>query len=376
VKLDYIDHRNDKAAWARELGVSTEAIDLYLASDVVDLHIETFNVMRLFGYDLTKKHGHGPFDARLFGQVDLPRVREAGVTGGMWSISTNPLRPSRNRASTFAKNLARYKRVLSSCTDDVALCKNLADYRSARAQGKHGAFLAIQGGNALDNDLSALDLCGDDIVRITLVHLSTSKLGVTSAPGWGKRTPGLTDLGKRYVERMNEKRIFVDLAHIDRKGFFDAVDVHDQSQPLIVTHTGVNGVLPHWRNIDDEQIKAIAKTGGTIGIIYQMAFLGGDQLAPRIVDHMQHIVDVAGEDFVSLGSDWDGMILPPRDMPTCLELPKLAQIMLNRGWKPERVQKVLGGNFLRALGLLRGDARTSTTTKRPNGMNGASGAHA
>ena len=359
-RLEYQDRRSDPARWATELGISRAAVDIYLDSDVIDLHMETFNVVRSIGYDLTKHHGRGPFGARLYGQLDLPRAREACITGGTWSISTNPLRGKAGRTKTFVKNLARMRAVLGSCPDDVAVCRNLPEYRAAKAAGKHGAFIGIQGGNALDSDLSALDLITDDVViRITLVHLSTSTLGVTSAPGWGKKNPGLTQFGKDYVKRMNEKRILVDLAHIDRKGFFDAVDVHDKSQPLIVTHTGVCGVKPHWRNIDDEQIRAIEKTGGTIGIIYQWPFLGAEAAAVHIVEHMEHIIKVAGDDVISLGSDWDGMILPPRDMPTCLELPKLVQIMLDRGWKAESIHKALGANFLRVLGHIRGTEATA-----------------
>lgn len=355
MKLQYLDRRSDPAGWAKDLGISKEAIDIYLAGDVIDLHIETFNVVRVLGYDLRKRHGRGPFGARLFGQVDIPRAREACISGGTWSISTNPLRGKAGRATTFVKNINRLRAILESVPEDVAVCRNLAEYRAAQRAGKHAAFLGIQGGNALDRDGAALDLIPDDVViRITLVHLSTSTLGVTSAPGWGKKTDGLTTPGRDYVRRMNEKKILVDLAHIDRRGFFDAVAVHDASQPLIVTHTGIAAVKPHWRNIDDEQIKAIAKTGGTIGIIYQWPFLG-DARAVNIVEHMEHIVNVAGDDFISLGSDWDGMILPPRDMATCLELPKLVQLMLDRGWQAERIQKALGGNFLRVLGHLRGE---------------------
>jgi membrane dipeptidase len=116
-------------------------------------------------------------------------------------------------------------------------------------------------------------------------------------------------------------------------------------------------VHPHWRNIDDEQLRAIADTGGTVGIMYQSTFLGDNWFggrASRIVDHLEHIVKVVGDDFASLGSDWDGMINPPRDMPTCLELPRLVQLMLERRWSAERIRKILGGNFLRVVEELRG----------------------
>lgn len=353
VKMRYGDPAADRDAWAKSLGITREAIDIYLGADVIDLHVETYIVQRAIAYDMRKRHGRGMFGARLYGQIDLARAREAHLTGATWSISTNPLRGPEGRARTFVKNLRRLKGILDSVADDVAVVRNLAEYRAARTAGKHGAFIGIQGGNALDKDLSCLDLIEDDlVVRVTVLHLYNSALGTTSAPGSGKRS-GLTTLGRDYVKRLNEKKIFVDLAHIDRQGFFDAVEVHDKSQPLIVTHTGVNPVHKSWRNLDDDQIKAVADTGGTIGIIYQMPFIGGDSVK-NIVDHMEHIVKTVGDDFVSLGSDWDGMILPPRDMPTVLELPRIAQTMLDRGWTAERIGKILGGNFLRALGHLRG----------------------
>jgi membrane dipeptidase len=192
---------------------------------------------------------------------------------------------------------------------------------------------------------------------ITLVHLYSSSLGVTSAPGGARRGEGLSPFGRDFVRRLNEKKIFVDLAHISRQGFWDAVEVHDPSQPLMVSHTGVSGVHPHWRNIDDDQLKAVAKTGGTVGIMYQGSFLGARYWSwnsAKVVDHIEHIVRTVGEDHASLGSDWDGAVVPPRDMPTCLELPVLVQRMLDRGFAPHTIQKILGGNFLRVLEALRG----------------------
>lgn len=358
--IDVVDHRRDPAAWARSLGVSTEAVEVYLAGDVIDLHIDSFLWSRMLGYDLAARHGPGLVPGAFAWQVDIPRVREACITGGTWIITTNPARPSENRAQTFARNLDRIQRELGRCPDDVAIVRTAAEYRAARAEGKHGAFLGIQGGNALDHleDGSALDLIPDQLIlRVTLVHLSTSRLGVTSSPLSMGSGDGLTKRGRDYVRALNHRKIFVDLAHISRKGFFDALEVHDRTQPVMVTHTGVAGVTPHWRNLDDEQLRAVADLGGTVGVIFHAPFLG-DPLwggkASSIVRHIEHIVNVVGDDHASLGSDWDGMIVTPRDMPTCLELPRLVQAMLDRAWSAERIHKVLGGNFLRTVAALRG----------------------
>jgi membrane dipeptidase len=348
----------EAAGWARELGISREAVELYQASDVLDLHLDSFIWSRLLRYDLHRRHGLGPLRGHFLSQVDFPRAREAGLTGATWVITTNPWRRSRERPRIFLQNLRRLEATLESAPEDFCVVRTAAEYRKARASGRHGAFLGVQGGNALDRDLGALDLIPDDLVlRITLVHLSSSRIGVTSAPTGSRRGEGLSSFGRDYVRRLNEKRIFVDLAHINRKGFFDAVEVHDRSQPFLVTHTGVNGVHRHWRNLDDDQLHAVAASGGTVGIMYQSSFLGDPWWRGRaesVVRHLAHVVDAVGEDHASLGSDWDGAINPPRDLRTPRELPRLVELMLRRGWQPERIQKILGRNFLRVVESLRG----------------------
>jgi len=347
----------DTTARAAALGVSREAVELYATSDVIDLHVDTFIWARVFGYDLTARHGHGLLGARFYGQADIPRLLEAGVTGAIWSITTNPLRTAPGRARAFEHNLERLLRTFEAAEGRVALVRSTAEYRAARAAGQHGAFVGVQGGNALDHDLTAWSRVKDHAVtRVTLVHLTSSSLGSTSSP-LRLRDEGLTARGRDLVAVLDGERILVDLAHISRKGFYDAVDAHDPTTPLIVTHTGVSGVRPHWRNLDDDQLRTIARTGGTVGVMYHTDFL--ERSAWRghlaaVADHLEHIVRVVGEDHASLGSDWDGAIVTPRDMPTCLELPRLVQVLLDRRFSAERIRKILAGNFLRTMSALRG----------------------
>jgi len=353
------DRRTDPAGWARELGISREAVEVYLGCESIDLHIDTYIWNRIFRWDLRKRHGGGLLGARFYSMVDFPRVREANLSGGIWVITTNPARSPDGRAHAFVENVRRLQGIFESVRDDFAVVRNAREYKSARAAGKHAAFLGIQGGNALDRDLDALDLIPDDlIVRITIVHLSSSRIGVTSSPAAGaRRGEGLSAFGKDYVRRLDEKRILVDLAHVNREGFFDAVAVHDRSLPLVVTHTGVTGVTPHWRNLDDEQLRAIADTGGTIGVMYQSSFLGDPYWGGRsesVIRHVEHVVNTVGEDFASLGSDWDGAICPPRDLTSPLDLPRLVEHMLRRRWSADRIQKVLAGNYLRVVEAIRG----------------------
>lgn len=350
-------HARDAGSWSRELGISREAVELYLASEVVDLHLDSFIWKRVLGYDLHVRHAAPPLGGWFLGHADFPRVREAGVAAATWVITTNPLRDGADRTRTLLANLRALRQEFDAFSDDFAFVRTLSEYRAARRAGKHAAFIGIQGGNALDGSADAVErLPPLDVLRVTLVHLSNSSIGHTSSPLRAGADRGLSQFGRELVERLESARIFVDLAHVGPRGFWDAVEVHDRARPLLVTHTGVSSVYRHWRNLDDSQIRAVADSGGVIGIMYHSAFLGPSLLRGRaewIVDHIEHVVRLVGDDFAALGSDFDGSIVPPRDLASISELPRLAELMLGRGFGPETIRKVLGLNFLRVLGEVR-----------------------
>ena len=299
---------------------------------------------RLFGYDLTRRHGPGALRARYFGQADLPRLRTAGLSTVVLSIATNPARRHGTRTATLLANLTRMQRITSTSGSASASAGGLT------------VHLAVQGGNAFDSPADVRLVPEGTLVRVTLMHLTDSRLGATSSPlGRSRGRGGLTAEGRAMVEALNERRILVDLAHASRPTFSEAIDALDACHPAlppVVTHTGVCGAHQSWRNLDDGQIRAIADRGGVIGIMYHRGFLDRPPWkvgAEAIVRHLEHTVTVGGEDIAALGSDWDGMIVTPRDMPTCLELPVLVDRMLARGWAEHRIRKVLGQNALRVL---------------------------
>ncbi|MEY4508107.1 MAG: hypothetical protein RLZZ450_229 [Pseudomonadota bacterium] len=358
----------DRGAWSRALGISRGALDVYLAADVVDLHIDSFIWHRLLGYQLHTRHGRGLLAGCFYSQSDVPRLVAAQVAGAVWVVTTNPLRSARGRRDALLANFAALRaalvepvetRGLSAHEPRVVICDSAQSFRAARARGAHAAFLAIQGGNALELSLDDFDLPAlSSLTLVTLLHFTRSRIGAAALPGLLSRGgPQLTPFGADYVRKLNERRILVDLAHIGRRGFWDALAVHDKSQPLTVSHAACDAVFRHFRNVDDAQIKAVAATGGVVGIIFNTAFLGGSLFrgqAERIVDHIQHVVQLVGADHCALGSDFDGAIVPPRDLRSVSELPRLAELMLRRGLSESDVHKVLGGSFLRALALLRG----------------------
>jgi membrane dipeptidase len=279
---------------------------------------------------------------------------EAGLSGAVLSIATNPFRRPSRRTDVLLHNLARLRAAVEQHPRHLALVTDHAGYRRARAEGRMACFLALQGGNALGSPDDLERLPEGLVSRITLVHLTGSPLGSPSAPS--VRRGGLTRLGAAFVEACNARRVLVDLAHISTAGFWEALAVHDRSQPAIVSHTGVRGVHDMWRNVDDDQIRAIAELGGVVGIMFHAGFLGEPFWSGRaeaVVRHVEHVVAVGGEDAVAIGSDFDGLIVPPDDLRTVDRLPVLAQRMLDRGFSPARVAKVLGGNYLRVVEAVR-----------------------
>jgi membrane dipeptidase len=344
---------SDPARWAQQLGISREAVEIYLGSDVVDLHVDSFIWTRVFGYELGQRHGAGLFSARYYSQVDLPRLWEAGIGSALWSITTNPLRTKSGRARALRRNLAELRAALEAGSAKVV--RNAREHREARAEGRHAAFISLQGGHALDLEPDGA-LADGSIVAVTLVHLLPSSVGTSSAPSFGRKR-GLTQHGRELVRVLNAHRVFVDLAHTDREGFEAALEVHDRSQPLLVSHTGLSGAHPLWRNLDDRQLRAVADTGGVVGVIFHSGYLGDPYLGgsvQRVADHVVHVVKTVGSEHAALGSDWDGAIVTPRDMPTCLELPRLVDALLQRGLSADAIRNVLGASYLRALALLRG----------------------
>jgi membrane dipeptidase len=179
---------------------------------------------------------------------------------------------------------------------------------------------------------------------IGFLHFSANDAGYP-AYGRGRRDQdGLTAWGFELVRRCEAAGVLVDLAHINRRGFLDACAV--ATKPPIVSHTGVLGAFEHWRNIDDTQLRAVAEKGGVVGVVFYPRYLGGDGLEP-VVRHFRHILDVVGEDTPALGSDWDGFIIPTRELADPRGLPLLTDALLAAGLSERTLSKVLRENALR-----------------------------
>jgi len=324
-----------------------EARALHGEVHVLDLHADTAKLMDKLGYDLALRHDRPmPTRANLFGHVDLPRLREGGVAGQFFSFWTAPY-PERGCARSVADQLDALDAAMAKHPSELAWTRTGAEVRAAKAAGQIAALGGIEGGQALEGEIEAVEAFARRGVRyLGLLHFSANAIGRPAKGRGADATAGLTGFGRDVVRECERCGVIVDLAHINRRGFFDALAL--ATLPAMVSHTGVLGVHQHWRNIDDEQLRAVADNGGCVGVIFARRFLGSASIE-AVVDHLLHIIDVAGDDVPALGSDFDGFVVPPVGLEDVAALPNLTVALSRRGVPPRVLEKILGGNVLRVL---------------------------
>jgi membrane dipeptidase len=314
---------------------------------VFDLHADTPKLMHRLAYDLAARHERRrPRQASYFGHVDLPRMRDGGLAAQVFGLWTFPY-PERGCARSVHAQLDALDRAVDKNPEQIERCLSGDDVRRAHRAGRVAALAGIEGGQAIEGSLAHLaGFAARGVRTLGLVHFSVNAIA-SPAYGMGARPDrGLTGFGREAIAEMNRLGVIVDLAHINRTGFFEALAA--SADPVLVTHTGVSGVHPHWRNIDDEQLRAVGERGGAVGIIFAPRYLGGRSIE-AVVDHIVHVIDVAGEDVPALGSDFDGFVIPPSGLEDASMLPQLTCALAARGLDRRALEKVLGGNALRVL---------------------------
>jgi membrane dipeptidase len=325
-----------------------EARAFHAEFPVIDLHADTAKLMDKLGYDLAARHERVmPRRANMLGHVDVPRMRDGGVAGQFFAFWTWPRKVPTQPDSTRSvlDQLDALDAAIAKHPADLVWARTGVEVRAAKAAGKIAVLGGIEGGHALEGKIEAIELFARRGVRyLGPLHLWPNALGGTSRKP--KRDDGLTPLGRDVIRECERCGVIVDLAHINRRGYFEALEL--ATQPVMVTHTGVSGVHAMWRNLDDEQLRAAAATGGCIGVIFARQYLGGASL-DAVVAHTKHMIDVAGEDAPALGSDFDGFVVPPEGLEDIASLPNLTVALSQAGLPPRVIEKILGANALRVL---------------------------
>lgn len=246
---------------------------------------------------------------------------------------------------TEEKNRGRFK-----------IIRELGDIEELLGEGKRGALPTIEGAYAFDGENSEellnqfLDL-GVRVIAFTWNYSNHLAEGISETYGEDldeKSPEGLTSLGKKMIENMNNLGMVVDVSHMSKKSFWDTIET--SKSPIIASHSGVDAIRNHPRNLDDEQLKALAKNGGVVGIVLSKNFLTDKETGSvkDFVDHVDYAVDLIGEDHVGIGSDFDGTTIP-EDIKNSSEMYKIVDEMFSRGYEDKSIEKILGGNMLRVL---------------------------
>jgi membrane dipeptidase len=226
----------------------------------------------------------------------------------------------------------------------------------AASAGAVAGVLHFEGAEAIGPDLDALHLFHAAGLRSLGPVWSRPTLfghGVPFRyPSTGDTGPGLTDLGKALIRECNALRIMIDLSHLNEAGFWDVAKLSDA--PLVATHSNAHAVTPSSRNLSDRQLQAIGESGGMAGLNFATCFLreDGRESADMTLDpvkrHIAHMLKLAGEDHVGLGSDYDGATTP-KDIGGVEGLPVLIAAMREMGLGDALIEKIAHGNWLRLL---------------------------
>ncbi|MCH7315010.1 dipeptidase [Acinetobacter sp. ANC 3882] len=312
-------------------------------------------------------HGYLP------GQLDLKRCQQAGFVGGMFAIFLPPFtyvkqhHPDKlmdKNAEDFTQQqieqicLAQLElaQQMVQASEQIQLCTSVQQIQDCRTQGQLAVVLHMEGAEALQDNPDLLDVFYQAGLRsIGPLWNRVSQFG----HGLNARFPhspdtgaGLAIAGKALLRRCAEKKMVVDVSHMNERAFWDTVDI--LQQPIIATHSNAHVLCPQARNLTDSQFKAIGKSEGMVGVNFDVAFLradgqrNADTPLELILDHLEYMMDRLGEDHIGFGSDFDGALIS-HELKDVSGLPLLVAAMHQRHYSTELIEKICWGNWLKVL---------------------------
>jgi membrane dipeptidase len=367
-----------------------DPLSIHRRAIAVDMHADTTQRLLDEQVDLERQLPDGHFDA--------VRAKKGGLDAQFFSIWVEPQLFGLGGPQAVKRaddQIASVRKLVERHPETWGLATSASDIRQIASEGKIAALMGLEGGYAIDEKLENVERYYKLGVRYMSPawSVSTSWAGSSGDELGAKR--GLNEFGKNAIKEMNRLGMMVDVSHVSDKTFWDIINT--SSKPVIATHSACRAIADVPRNLTDEMIVALAKTGGVVNVIFypehlepgwsekkkkvdseiaslvQQASQGetGDavhkklardrvrqleyakRLPPvtvsRIVDHIDHIVKLCGIDHVGIGSDFDGVQATTADLSDVSELPNLTRELLRRGYSESDVDKILGGNMLRVM---------------------------
>jgi membrane dipeptidase len=307
-----------------------------------------------------KKTKAGSFAGGLFALYSPSTVDSSAfsrqMTGGQYALPLPaPLQPEAARGSIIAE-LAILLKIERASQGSVALCKSVAEVRSAMGRDALAVVLHLEGADAIDGDLAFLELLYASGLRSLGPVWSRNNIFGHGVPFRFPAGPdigeGLTKAGEKLVAACNELRMLIDLSHITEKGFWDVARL--SKAPLVATHSNAHALCPSPRNLTDRQLAAVRDTQGMVGLNFATCFLrpDGSMRADTDVDLMvqqiDYLLEKLGENYVGLGSDFDGAVVP-EGIGSAAGLQVLFEALRQKGYAEPLLQKLGSTNWLAAL---------------------------
>ncbi|CUT00027.1 membrane dipeptidase [Candidatus Kryptobacter tengchongensis] len=332
------------------------------------------------------------------GHSDLVRLKKGGVDVQVFAVWVDPVAFEKNAFKRANDMIDTLYSIVKRNSDKIAIVVNSAELEKALSQGKICAVIGVEGGHAIENSIEKLEQLYNRGVRYLGLTWNNSTDWASS--GYDETTNpsklkiiGLSEFGKKVIEKMNELGMIVDVSHLGEQAFWEVIKT--TKKPVIASHSSVYNLCPHYRNLKDEQIKAIAQTGGVVFVNFYAEYIDStfttkrtelekkykaqfdsirvlyehnqqayrrarrqlmlkisEELRPPLdvlIDHIDYIAKLVGVDHVGLGSDFDGISITPLEMDDVTFLPNITKKLLERGYSIEDVRKILGGNFIRVF---------------------------
>ena len=370
------------------------ALEIHERVLTVDTHADTPLRMIEPGFDLAERHN--PLDTGS--KVDYPRMKEGGLDAIFFAaFVSQDIRDNEGNERAKALVLEMIDAVISSTeenSDLVGLALTPKDAYELERDGKRAIYLAIENGYPIGDDLANIELFFNKGVRyITLVHSSNNDIADSATDSSGAEHNGLSAFGEEVVREMNRLGIMVDVSHASDDVFFDAIALSEA--PIIATHSNARSVTEHQRNMSDEMLRLMAENGGVVQMTLLSSYLRDEppnpersaaleelrssmksvsEMSPEeraerrlafnqinekfptpsatvkhVVDHIDHMVSIAGIDHVGIGCDFDGgggidgVFDASEVMNITIEL-------VRRGYSEEDIEKIWGKNVMRVFG--------------------------
>ena len=287
------------------------------------------------------------------GQIDIPRTQMGGVDCLLFAMYVSPQYSS--RMLRLVQMLDAFQLEIEKNPDTIAVATSYKEITETVKDGKIAAVITVEGGEPLEGKIESLRTIYRLGTRsLTLTHFPRNELADGSGADSGSH---LTEFGRQVVEEMNRLGMIVDISHLNETGFWDVTEL--TKAPLLATHSNCKALCSHHRNLNDDQIKALAENSGVLNLSFCAGFIKdgvdfGDLEALKKVtihdwlDHLDHAVELVGTGHVGVGSDLDGGCgFPGLDDVT--RFTSLTQGMVARGYSDKDIEKILGGNNLRVF---------------------------